>query len=47
MKMFDATEVVPVNFVFFTTSAIVAGASAVKPPPCGFRSRVALVTDPN
>ncbi|CAJ1061440.1 NIPA-like protein 2 isoform X1 [Xyrichtys novacula] len=25
MKMFDATEVVPVNFVFFTTSAIVAG----------------------
>lgn len=27
MKMFDATEVVPVNFVFFTTSAIVAGAS--------------------
>lgn len=25
MKMFDATEVVPVNYVFFTTSAIVAG----------------------
>ncbi|XP_034089281.1 NIPA-like protein 2 [Gymnodraco acuticeps] len=25
MKMFDATEVVPINFVFFTTSAIVAG----------------------
>ncbi|XP_034554363.1 NIPA-like protein 2 isoform X2 [Notolabrus celidotus] len=25
MKMFDATEVVPVNFVFFTASAIVAG----------------------
>eukprot|EP00064_Thunnus_orientalis_P007253 superscaffoldBa00000792_g7273 len=25
MKMFDATEVVPINFVFFTASAIVAG----------------------
>lgn len=25
MKMFDATEVVPINYVFFTTSAIVAG----------------------
>ncbi|XP_034029733.1 NIPA-like protein 2 [Thalassophryne amazonica] len=25
MKMFDATEVVPINFVFFTTSAVVAG----------------------
>ncbi|XP_065813891.1 NIPA-like protein 2 [Labrus bergylta] len=25
MKMFDATEVVPVNFVFFTASAIIAG----------------------
>ncbi|KAJ3597799.1 hypothetical protein NHX12_001316, partial [Muraenolepis orangiensis] len=25
MKMFDATEVVPINFVFFTTSAIIAG----------------------
>lgn len=23
--MFDATEVVPINFVFFTTSAIIAG----------------------
>ncbi len=30
MKMFDATEVVPINFVFFTASAIVAGMSAVK-----------------
>lgn len=28
MKMFDATEVVPVNFVFFTASAIVAGMSS-------------------
>ena len=27
MKMFDATEVVPINFVFFTASAIVAGMS--------------------
>ncbi|XP_029602845.1 NIPA-like protein 2 isoform X3 [Salmo trutta] len=25
MKMFDATEVVPINFVFFTASAITAG----------------------
>lgn len=25
MKMFDATEVVPINFVFFTASAILAG----------------------
>lgn len=25
MKMFDATEVVPINFVFFTASAIIAG----------------------
>ncbi|XP_072317505.1 NIPA-like protein 2 isoform X2 [Eucyclogobius newberryi] len=25
MKMFDATEVVPINYVFFTSSAIVAG----------------------
>lgn len=25
MKMFDATEVVPINYVFFTTSAILAG----------------------
>uniref|UniRef100_A0A8C6U120 NIPA like domain containing 2 n=1 Tax=Neogobius melanostomus TaxID=47308 RepID=A0A8C6U120_9GOBI len=25
MKMFDATEVVPINYVFFTTSAVVAG----------------------
>uniref|UniRef100_A0A1A8PHQ9 NIPA-like domain containing 2 n=1 Tax=Nothobranchius rachovii TaxID=451742 RepID=A0A1A8PHQ9_9TELE len=25
MKMFDATEVVPINFVFFTASAVVAG----------------------
>uniref|UniRef100_A0A3B4BE35 Uncharacterized protein n=1 Tax=Periophthalmus magnuspinnatus TaxID=409849 RepID=A0A3B4BE35_9GOBI len=25
MKMFDATEVVPINYVFFTTSAIIAG----------------------
>lgn len=28
MKMFDATEVVPINFVFFTASAIVAGLSS-------------------
>lgn len=27
MKMFDATEVVPINFVFFTASAILAGLS--------------------
>lgn len=27
--MFDATEVVPINFVFFTASAIVAGTSAI------------------
>ena len=26
--MFDATEVVPINFVFFTASAIVAGMSS-------------------
>ncbi|XP_060756894.1 NIPA-like protein 2 isoform X2 [Neoarius graeffei] len=25
MKMFDATEIVPINFVFFTTSAVIAG----------------------
>ena len=25
MRMFDATEVVPINFVFFTASAIIAG----------------------
>lgn len=25
MKVFDATEVVPINFVFFTASAIIAG----------------------
>lgn len=25
MKMFDATEVVPINYVFFTTSAVIAG----------------------
>lgn len=25
MKMFDATEVVPINFVFYTASAIIAG----------------------
>ncbi|XP_066525590.1 NIPA-like protein 2 isoform X2 [Hoplias malabaricus] len=25
MKMFDATEVVPINYVFFTASAVVAG----------------------
>ncbi|KAK5892996.1 hypothetical protein CesoFtcFv8_013333 [Champsocephalus esox] len=31
MTMFDATEVVPINFVFFTTSAIVAGISTVSP----------------
>lgn len=30
MKMFDATEVVPINFVFFTASAIVAGMSPLK-----------------
>ena len=30
MKMFDATEVVPINFVFFTASAIVAGRSTPK-----------------
>lgn len=30
MKMFDATEVVPINFVFFTASAIVAGMSTLK-----------------
>lgn len=30
MKMFDATEVVPINFVFFTASAIVAGMSTIK-----------------
>lgn len=28
--MFDATEVVPINFVFFTASAIVAGVSTIK-----------------
>lgn len=30
MKMFDATEVVPINFVFFTASAIIAGVFPVK-----------------
>lgn len=25
MKMFDATEIVPINFVFFTASAVIAG----------------------
>jgi len=25
MKMFDATEIVPINYVFFTASAVVAG----------------------
>lgn len=25
MRMYDATEVVPINFVFFTTSAVIAG----------------------
>ncbi|XP_075050425.1 NIPA-like protein 2 [Mixophyes fleayi] len=25
MKLYNATEVVPINFVFFTTSAILAG----------------------
>lgn len=29
MKVFDATEVVPINFVFFTASAIIAGALTV------------------
>jgi len=28
--MFDATEVVPINFVFFTASAIVAGMSPLE-----------------
>uniref|UniRef100_A0A3Q2PWS4 NIPA like domain containing 2 n=1 Tax=Fundulus heteroclitus TaxID=8078 RepID=A0A3Q2PWS4_FUNHE len=32
MKMFDATEVVPINFVFFTASAIVAGGTCSRPP---------------
>lgn len=29
MKVFDATEVVPINFVFFTASAIIAGVLTV------------------
>ncbi|TSK20266.1 NIPA-like protein 2 [Bagarius yarrelli] len=28
MKMYDATEIVPINFVFFTTSAVIAGKSS-------------------
>ena len=28
--MFDATEVVPINFVFFTASAILAGMTNIK-----------------
>lgn len=29
MKVFDATEVVPINFVFFTASAIIAGVCTI------------------
>lgn len=46
--MFDATEVVPINFVFFTASAIVAGMSTENPSGlfktcfCAFRLQLAV-----